>query len=173
MSIGLPPLRLSSASEGTHRIVKTAHALLPWRGELAGHDALHPNLLRGADDVLLCVDQPARHSADEDVDALQDLFELLKVVGQLPDADLDPGRLQLLGGGLRDGCRTDEDRDTLQFSMQAIISHCVYVHSSGRHTKLPDLSSPSTMLRPVLPVPPRTRTRGAVVAIECVWCLVC
>ena len=44
---------------------------------------------------------------------MQDLFELLKVVGQLPDADLDPGRLQLLGGGLRDGCWTDEDRNTL------------------------------------------------------------
>ena len=113
MSIGLPPLRLSSASEGTHRIVETAHALLPGGGELAGHDALHVNLLRGADDVLLVRDRPRDDRADEDVHAGEVRLERLEVVVQVADADLDASGAERGDFGLARGGGADERCDAL------------------------------------------------------------
>ena len=67
---------------------------------VAGDDALDTDFLRRAEDLALVADDPGVDGADEDVDTLQVLLQLLVVVGQLPDSDLHPRRLQLHGCGL-------------------------------------------------------------------------
>ena len=93
--------------------MEPAHALLPRGGELAGHDALHPNLLRGADHVLLVRDRPRDDRADEDVHAGEVRLERLEVVIQVADADLDAGGAERGDFGLARGGGADERRDAL------------------------------------------------------------
>ena len=101
VSLGVAP---TAKPDGTYRVVEPTHALLPWRGELTGHDALHPDLLRGADDVLLVRDRPRDDRADENVHACEVRLEFLEVVVQVADADIDargaePGDFGFVGGG--------------------------------------------------------------------------
>ena len=95
-------------------IVESAHALLPRGGELAGHDPLHTNLLRGADDVLLVRDRPRDDRADEDVHAGEVRLELLEVVVQVADADLDARGAERGDFGFVGGGGADERRDALE-----------------------------------------------------------
>ena len=80
---------------------------------VARHDALHADLLRSAEDFPLLADNTGVHGADEDVDALEVPLQLLVVIGQVPDADFDPGSLESLDDRLRHRRRADENCNTL------------------------------------------------------------
>ncbi len=108
----------------THHISEEADTLCSRGSEVTRDDALDTDFLRGAEDLPLLADDPSIDGADKDVDALQELLELLVVVGQVPDADLDPGRLQLLSGGLRHGRRADSHDDPLQTQIYVQIMLC-------------------------------------------------
>ena len=98
----------------TYHVSEQTDALRTGRRPVARDDSLYADFLRCAENLALLADHSRIDTADKDVDALQVLFELLKVVGHLPDADLDPRALQLLGAGLVNRGRADERCDTLQ-----------------------------------------------------------
>lgn len=90
-----------------------AHTALSGSAEVAGNEALHADLLRGVNDVLLGFDGGRDDRADDDVDAGEDLLQLRDAVGEVAETDLDAGRAECLGVrlGMRGGA--DECRNAL------------------------------------------------------------
>ena len=82
-------------SHASHLVEERAHALRAGRAKVARDDALHPNFLRGADDVALRAHLPRDNDAHEDVRAIKGLLEALDAVVQVSRADLDSPRAEV------------------------------------------------------------------------------
>lgn len=90
-----------------------AHALRAWGRKVARHDALDTDFLRSKDDSSLLRHCVVSNGADEDVNAIEVLLELLVSVVDVADANLDALYPQLLVFGLRGRLGAREDRETL------------------------------------------------------------
>ena len=157
----------------TYHVVCHTNALCARGTEVGGDDALDTDFLRRAEDLALVADDPGVDGADEDIDVLNEILQLLVVIGHASHADLGPSSLELLRSGLRNRRRTDEYRNTLErIYWPKVWSVRIEVLYTEALTEASDLRSASTMLRPVKPVPPRTRTKGlGAVVMACVSAL--
>ena len=108
----------------THHVEEDTDAPSPWGAPVARDEALDAHLLRSAEDLLLVADDAGVHGAQEDLDALQVLLQLVEIVGHVSDADLDPLCLQGFCGRLRHGCRADESRNTLDQANEGLVVLC-------------------------------------------------
>ncbi len=90
----------SRSGRGTYLVIQRADAPRADRAKVARDDALHPDFLRGADDVALRAQCPDNDDADENVRAFEGLLEALDAVVQVSRADLDAPRTQVGDCGL-------------------------------------------------------------------------
>ena len=93
----------------TYGIVKVAHAFRSGSAEVTGNEAADPCLLGGMNQVLLLCDDECVDSADDDVNTIEGLRELVDAVVEVPDEDIEPGctklsNVGLLGGGWTNKC---------------------------------------------------------------------
>lgn len=96
-----------------HLVVELTQPLRTGRRPVARNDALHADVFRRAEDLLLVVDDPRAHRADQDIDAREYLSELCRVVRDVSKPDLDPRCAKGLRLRLRNRCRTKEGSDAL------------------------------------------------------------
>lgn len=94
--------------------MELADACGPGRRPVTGDDALDARFLGGLEEGALGVEDEPVHTADQDVDAGEDLRELLLRIRDVPRADLDSGRAESVRRGLGERCRADQGGDTLE-----------------------------------------------------------
>ena len=97
----------------TYHVSEQTDALRTGRRPVVRDDSLYADFLRCAQNLALLADHSGIDTADEDVDALEVSLQLLVVVGQVPDADFDPGSLECLNDRLRHRRGAHEHCDTL------------------------------------------------------------
>ena len=132
------------------------------RGPVAGNDALDAGVFRRSEQGTLRLEEVRSDSGDQDIGALEERDQLVvRGLGQVwVHEHFRAALLEVDYGGLARGA--DDHNHMLSKSifreMQSSTPH--HTVKERRRTKLPDFNSPLTTLVPVLPVAPRTTTRG-------------
>ena len=84
---------------------------------------MNAHFLRCTENLPLLANCTSIDGTDEDRNALQVLFQPLEIVGQAPNANIDARRLQALCGGLSNGRRADQHRNTLcPFNRTSVVA---------------------------------------------------
>ena len=155
-----------SLATRTYDVVIRPHALSPRRGKVARNDALYAHLLRSAKDVSLMGNDEGVNRADQNVHAFDHFLQLLVVIGDVTLADFDASSAQALGLGLQERCRAYQCRNTLANTVSMLCT-VQRMNIGAALTNCLALRSPLTMLLPVNPVAPRTRTSCVLPDMSC------
>ena len=94
--------------------MKVAHPFRSGGSEVTGNKAADPSLLGGMNQVLLLRDDERVDSADDDVNTIEGLRELVDAVVEVPDEDIEPGCTKLSNVGLLGGGWTKKCSEALQ-----------------------------------------------------------